>query len=71
MPKEEKAKWVKKSEEKFLACCFIKKICCVRYERLIKDLHDNYLLGRCSYPTTVASAYDLINRYQGKSRHRM
>eukprot|EP00957_Ditylum_brightwellii_P021589 1627413-Ditylum_brightwellii.AAC.1 len=67
---EEKAEWEKKSEEKFLACCFIKKICRVRYERLIEDLHNNYLLGRCSYPLTVASAYDLINGYQDKSRHR-
>eukprot|EP00957_Ditylum_brightwellii_P210936 15365573-Ditylum_brightwellii.AAC.1 len=70
MSGEELAEWQETSEEKFLACCFMKKICRVRYERLIEELHNNYLLGRCSYPMTVTNAYDLINGYQDRSRHR-
>eukprot|EP00957_Ditylum_brightwellii_P199316 15193030-Ditylum_brightwellii.AAC.1 len=70
MSEEELAEWQEMLEEKFLACYFMKKICRVRYERLIDELHNDYLLRRCSYPMTVASAYDLINGYQDRSRHR-
>eukprot|EP00957_Ditylum_brightwellii_P055317 4192853-Ditylum_brightwellii.AAC.2 len=56
---EQVAEYKQMSEQNFLACCFVKKICHVRYKKLIKD-----------YPTTVDAAYNLINGYQDKARQR-
>eukprot|EP00957_Ditylum_brightwellii_P026161 1979329-Ditylum_brightwellii.AAC.1 len=54
--------------KKFLAHCFLKKACKVRYKSLLKGLHKDYLMGRCTYPDTVNAAYNLINGYQDKAR---
>eukprot|EP00957_Ditylum_brightwellii_P206733 15349708-Ditylum_brightwellii.AAC.1 len=56
------------SQEKFFAHCFIKKMCKICYEGLLKQLHNDSLLGRASYPDTEDGAYDLINSWQDKAR---
>eukprot|EP00957_Ditylum_brightwellii_P069881 5306964-Ditylum_brightwellii.AAC.1 len=60
MTNKEEEHAITRAKEKFLS----------RYERLVEELHNEFLKGQNNYPDTVSTAYDLINRYMDMSRQR-
>eukprot|EP00957_Ditylum_brightwellii_P080585 6129310-Ditylum_brightwellii.AAC.1 len=65
---EEEDKVEEVSKEKFLAICFIKKACHARYNRLIEELHNEFLKEQDNYLKTVNKAYNMLNDYQDRSK---
>eukprot|EP00957_Ditylum_brightwellii_P060864 4620317-Ditylum_brightwellii.AAC.1 len=68
---EEIAERKEKSEEKFLARYFLRKVCKTRYISMLEDLHNGHLQKNKGYPDTVEEAYDLINNWKDEARQKV
>eukprot|EP00957_Ditylum_brightwellii_P023818 1797279-Ditylum_brightwellii.AAC.1 len=70
LTEEQKKQWKTAAKEKYLVQAFLKKLCCVRYGRLIEEIHNDQVRGQPKYPATIKDAYKLIDKYSDKMNQR-